>query len=556
MTFSLMNTLFNILIHLRMLLIKHFVWNPLINKTRNPQQAQNELLKQILSKNKDTVFGKEHGFERIKDYAEFCNVIPVRSYEDLRRYIEKQEEEKKPYLTVEQPIMYAQTSGTTGKPKYISILRSSISQYRKSQHIFSYAQYASISGVYSGKILGIVSPAVEGYLDTGTPYGSMSGLIYKSMPRVVRSKYVAPPEVFEIEDYELKYYLITAFALAENNITLIATANPSTLLKMANIIEKQVSKLVHDIKTGTFACLQGLGADQKKGIAQNFKKNTTRASELENILSEKGNLSFADIWPNLKAVATWTGGSCSVLIPSLQKQLAPSTHIVEMGYLSSEFRGNITIDVLNNKGIPTLDENFFEFVEKEEWENETPAFLTLEQISEGKQYYVLVTTQNGLYRYSINDIIEVTGRYNKTPTIRFVQKGKGVTNITGEKLYESQLIQAIEAIKQEHNLDISFFIMLADPESLQYHLYIEHEPIDESGLLEKLEQHLSNLNIEYKTKRKSGRLQPLHVKFLKAGAGEAYKKHCVENGQREGQFKVMHLQYKKDCTFDFDPHAY
>ena len=556
MIFPFINFLLNSLIRLRMFLVKHTLWRSLIKATCNPQQSQNELLKQILSKNQDTVFGKEHGFEEIKSYKGFCDAVPVQSYENLREYIEKQEEEKKPYLTAEQPVMYAQTSGTTGDPKFISILKSSISQYRKSQQVFAYAVYASISGVYNGKVLGIRSPAVEGYLDTGTPYGSMSGFIYKSMPGLVRSKFVVPTEIFEIEDYELKYYLIAVFSLVEDNITLMATANPSTILKLGNIIGKQSHGLVHNIKTGTLPKLDKLSVDQKKNIERNFKKNTKRADRLENILSEKGNLTFADIWPNLKAVCTWTGGSCKVLIPSLQKQLLPSTNIIEMGYLSSEFRGSITIDVLKNRGIPALEENFFEFVEEEEWRSETPTFLTLEQIEEGRKYYIFVTTQNGLYRYFINDIVEVNGRCNSTPTIRFTQKGKGVTNITGEKLYENQLVQVIEAVKQEYGLDTDFFLMLADKKRLQYHLYLENEPVEELGLLRNLEEKLSNLNIEYENKRKSGRLQSLNLKFLKIGAGEAYKKYCIENGQRESQFKVAHLQYKEDCIFDFHQYFY
>ena len=66
MIFPLINVVLNGLIRLRMFLIKHISWSSLIKKTRNPQQTQNELLKQILSKNKDTVFGKEHGFEEIR----------------------------------------------------------------------------------------------------------------------------------------------------------------------------------------------------------------------------------------------------------------------------------------------------------------------------------------------------------------------------------------------------------------------------------------------------------------------------------------------------------
>ena len=124
MIFPFINLLLNNLIRLRMFLVKHTLWSSFIKATRNPQQSQNELLKQILSKNQDTVFGKEHGFEEIKSYKGFCDAVPVQSYENLREYIDKQEEEKNPYLTAEQPVMYAQTSGTTGDPKFISILKS------------------------------------------------------------------------------------------------------------------------------------------------------------------------------------------------------------------------------------------------------------------------------------------------------------------------------------------------------------------------------------------------------------------------------------------------
>ena len=99
-------------------------------------------------------------------------------------------------------------------------------------------------------------------------------------------------------------------------------------------------------------------------------------------------------------------------------------------------------------------------MEQEEWESEQHNFLTIDQIEEGKQYYIFATTQNGLYRYFINDIIEVNGRFNNTPTIRFVQKGKGVTNITGEKLYENHLIEAVGEVKKKLGLDIQFLSLI------------------------------------------------------------------------------------------------
>jgi hypothetical protein len=277
------------------------------------------------------------------------------------------------------------------------------------------------------------------------------------------------------------------------------------------------------------------------------QNNSKRADELRQLLSNNGTLTFADVWPNLKSVIIWGGGSCALLIPAIKKKLPSHTHIVEMGYLSSEFRGGITLDVLNNREILTLHENFFEFVEINDWGNASPRFLTMDQIKKGKQYYIFATTQSGLYRYNINDIIEVTGHFNNTPTIRFVQKGKGVTNLTGEKLYEDQLVRAMLKVAEIYGVDFDFFIMIGDPKRLEYYLYIEHESFE---LLD-LEQHISDLNIEFNAKRKSGRLKPVKIVFVEDGTGDAYKQHLLRNGQREGQFKLVHLQYQNDCAFNF-----
>ena len=534
----LLNTILNWLLKLKMVLIKQFLWKRLLRKTCNPKVTQNALLLKILDKNKGTVFGKEHNFGTIRSYEDFALTVPVQSYEDLRIYIEKQEKERKPYVNTDQPIMYAQTSGTTAKPKYIPILKNTVTQYQQSQHIFAYAEYKDIQGVYDGKVLAIVSPAEEGKLESGTPYGSISGLIYQSMPGFVYAKYVVPPEVFGIDDYDLKYYLITAFALVEKNITLIATANPSTLLKIHTVIQERWDELIKEIESGS-----------EYGI----KASPKRAEELKALILNKGQPTFADLWPNLKSITTWISGSCSVLLPSVEKLMPPSARIVEMGYLSSEFRGTITVDILNNKSIPTIHENFFEFIERDVWENGQKDFLMVEEVEEGKQYYVFATTQNGLYRYFINDIIEVDGRFNNTPTIRFIQKGKGVTNLTGEKLYESQVVTAMQALKEEMKYEFDFFLMVGCPKSLQYSLYIKTEPFTNAA--DRFEKQIGRLNIEFEVKRKSDRLKQTSVMFLKSGTADIYKKHCIEQSQREGQFKMIKLQYQKDCSFNFDEYV-
>ena len=96
-------------------------------------------------------------------------------------------------------------------------------------------------------------------------------------------------------------------------------------------------------------------------------------------------------------------------------------------------------------GCRPCDAHFFEFVERDLWDRGEPKFLTLDGIRKGIDYYIVVTTPSGLYRYFINDLVRVSGYLHKTPLLKFVQKGKGVTNITGEKLYESQVLTAVRA---------------------------------------------------------------------------------------------------------------
>ena len=308
-----MKLIANSAVSLKMICIRFLLWYPIMRVTRKPSDAQKKVLLNILKTNKATSYGKNHGFENISSIEDYRAAVPVNRYEDLRSHIRTQEAEKKPQLSSQQPVMYARTSGTTSEPKYIPILKQTIVQHRRNQNISAFAEYLAIPGVFAGKVLAIVSPAVEGHLDSGTAFGSMSGLVYQSMPNIIRSKYVVPPDVFELTDNERKYYLITKHAIAEENISMIATANPSTLLKIDEIMNLRSDELLREIDS----------------------VRPKRGRDLRNLLDQKGVLLFEDIWPNLKAVTIWTSGSCGVHIPALKKRLSGLTKIVEMGYLSS-----------------------------------------------------------------------------------------------------------------------------------------------------------------------------------------------------------------------------
>ncbi len=535
-------------------------WRPFARACRKPRETQDRLLRDLLRRNRETAFGREHNFAAVAGYDEFAAAVPVQTYESLRPYIERQQETGEPALTAAPPVLYAQTSGTTGKPKLIPLLDETLAAYKRIQATQSYALFRAEPEVFYGRILGIVSPAVEGRLQNGVPYGSASGHVAQTMPRRARRRYVLPQEALAIEDYELKYRAIVALALSCSDIACIATANPSTLLKLISVFREHRETLLKDLSAGSLSCAGLLTAEQRAAILPRMRCSAGRMAELQSLL-RIDNPSVSDIWPRLRLVTTWTGGSCGIALEAVRKILPPSVPVVELGYMASEFRGTITVDTGNQSGAPTILQNFFEFVERGAWDSGRPRFQTIEQLREGGQYYIFVTTSGGLYRYFMNDIVEARGRFYNTPCIRFVQKGSGVTSITGEKLYESQVIEAVRAAEEPLGRASVFFVMLADARSAVYRLFLEWPQAEEEWpqaearqveiLRAAVESEIYARNVEYEQKRKSGRLRPLEIVPLRRAAGHAYKQHCVARGQREMQFKIVALQYADACSFPF-----
>jgi GH3 auxin-responsive promoter len=537
-----------------MLLYRHRHWQPVERLTHQPATAQMLVMQRLLHQNRDTQFGKKHRFSEIRNYAEFQQYTPVQTYETLRPYIEEQRLTGTKALTVESPKFYAQTSGTTGEPKYIPITPTTLKMHRDEQSLFSYLQYRACPEAFAGKALGIMGATVEGHLDSGHDVGSVSGHLYQSLPKIIQSRFVLPPSVSSITNYNLKYLVMLRLALAEPNITYAGSPNPSTFLRLLSVLNEQRETLTESLVTGKLAEIDSLDADLKNQLVHKFKPNPERAA----YISSLPELSFANVWPNLNLLTTWTGGSCGIALTALREKLPPKTKVMELGYQSTEFRGSIALDAETSAGLPPLHHHFFEFVEQSRWDNSDPEFLTLDQLTQGKIYYILVTNASGLYRYFMNDLVQVSGFFNATPLLSFVQKGKGVTNLTGEKLYEAQVISAVQVISATLGLISSFYILVANEKTMSYQLFIEADQptrINNSAFSKMLDEKLGELNIEYLAKRDSGRLAPLCTIWLKRGAAEAYKASCINLGQREGQFKPTVLQYFQNLNLPLADYA-
>ena len=94
-----------------------------------------------------------------------------------------------------------------------------------------------------------------------------------------------------------------------------------------------------------------------------MRPDPARADQIESWCAYRREARIADLWPRLRLVVTWTCASAGVAAAALRAELSPDTRILELGYVSSEFRGTITLGKRAGSGLPTSDTHFFEFVE-------------------------------------------------------------------------------------------------------------------------------------------------------------------------------------------------
>lgn len=523
----------------------------LMRAARDPAAAQRRALASMLRAGRETEFGRDHRYAGLRDADAFRAAVPIRDYEALRPWIDRQIAGE-PGITAERPLMYARTSGTTGEPKRVPVTPTALAGMKRAQQAMAYVQHRACP-MFSGRILALGGAMREETLAGGAPAGSVTGLIYETMPAAIRRKYVVPPEVFAIEDPELKFLAVTRIALQRDDITAVSTANPSTLLRLRDCSRANWGTLVAEVAAGTFSAADDLPPEQARAVRGALAPAPDRARRLAE-LAAVAEPTVGQLWPRLAGVVTWTGGSCALAAEVVRQALPSGAKVIEAGYVASEFRGTVVVDHERGLGLPVLEDVFFEFVPADDWDAGVRETRLLHELEEGQDYQVIVTTPGGLARYWINDILRAGPRIGRTPSLAFVRKGRGVTSITGEKVTEAQVNAAMAALARRMGFEAPFHLMLADEAGAVYRAFVESEDAPpDPGLAEGLDAELRRLNIEYDSKRKSGRLRPLEAGVLRPGASAAYRRWCVARGQRDAQFKVLALQYARDCGFDFTP---
>ncbi len=500
-------------------------------------QTQDRLLAELISAHRETAFGRDHGFENIRTYEDFVSAVPVGAYDKLQPYADRVFAGDFEALLPpgERALMFSQTSGTTGEPKHIPVTSRFLTEMRRGWNIFGVKALTDHSEAWLRPLLTINSSMHEAQSPTGVPCGAISGLLAVTQKRIVRRMYVAPRQVADIRDPLAKYYTILRYGVGRD-VSIITTANPSSTIKLIEVGQAHAEQLIRDVADGTMSPPGGL--PQAMAGHVRFRRNPALAKRMEEGLRRDGQLLPRHFW-NVTLLCNWTGGTLKLYLRRL-RELFGDVPVRDIGLLASEGRFSVPLEDSTPAGVAEITANFLEFIPADEYGRDNPPTLRAHELEVGAEYFLVVSNWAGLWRYSIDDRVRVTGRFGQSPVFEFLSRGLHTSSITGEKITEYQVVEAMRRAAAGLGVAVERFTLQGRFAATPYYeLRIEQvDGRDLHAIAEAMDRELTGLNVEYQSKRHTDRLgsirpsqaQPGHFEqaeletiAARRGRGEQYK---------------------------------
>lgn len=487
-----------------------------LHGTADCQAVQRGRLMEKIRLNQDSQFGREHGFEKIRSVEDFRARVPIANYETYRPYIEQVKNGNPGALfgPDAKVLMFSMTSGTTSESKYVPITNHFFEEYRRSWNYWGLATYRDHNDLLSKHTLTLASDWDQFRTAGGIPCGSISGLAAETRPRITNSLFILPNALLKVKGTENKQYASLRVAIESPRVGMIVTANPLTLMHLARMADEQKERLIRDVHDGTLSDHVDVPADVRAVLKQRGKgPNRKRAKELDAVVERTGHLYPKDFWPGLSVVSVWMGGSVAAYLPSV-RQYFGGAPLRDHGLSASE--GHMTSPMQDEScaGLLDYESHFFEFIPTEEHGTPNPTVLEAHELEEGQEYFLLMSTLSGLHRYDIHDVVRCDGFLGQCPRLTFLNKGAHYSSMTGEKLSELQVTQAVGQAFQDCGVLIDHYSLVPVPGDPAYYRLLIEERFDAEKVREiaaRVDQRLSEVNCEYDDRLQGHRMAGVTV---------------------------------------------
>ncbi len=516
-------------------------------------QQQGCLLERVLLPNRDCEYGRDHGFCSIRSPQDYQKAVPICSYEDLRKYVERMLQGETGVLVSAPVRRFFLTSGTMAAPKYVPVTDSFIRDKWRAFQTYWNSAFEAHPDARRGVV-------VTNFSDSSSEEKTPAGLFcssesafwsaWASGPRVCGASPLANV-VSKIKDVEARYYAI-ARILLEQDVSTLMTLNPSTLLALFGTMDEHADRLLDDIERGGIDADLPIDPEPRVHVHTRYRGNAYRARQLRELLrSGKPRLLPAQIWPHLRLVISWRSPMVAPYLKLLEPYVGSIPH---RDYISMASEGIIAIPLEDgaNGGALATSTHFYEFVSEEQAFKQNPDVLLAHELQAGRNYLVLLSTSGGLYRYNIGDVLHVRGFIGATPVVEFLYRAGATCSLTGEKLTEDQVAGAISAAAAKVCVKMHSYTMFPAATPFPHYVLIAEfaAPTNEGRLkilLHELDRQLGHLNMEYSSKRKSRRLGAPELWVTPSGSYAAWRRKRIADGANDAQIKAPCLT--RDARF-------
>lgn len=502
--------------------------------------TQQRILARSLRLVADSEFGRRFRLRSVRTRDDLRRALPLQSYEDIRPLIDRLADGDPSALFSSgvRVRMLATSSGTTAQRKLIPVTDPFVQDYRRGWNIFGLKVLRDHPEAILRAILQVSGRSDEARTRSGVPVGAITGLLATSQKAIVRHFYVGSPQIAQIEDHRARYYTLARFGIARD-VAFAVTANPATLIRIAQIANEESERLIRDVRDGTLSADIVGDATLRRAMESRLVAMPQRARELEAIRAKTGTLAPRDYW-RLAFLCCWTGGSMGLYLDRLRQWFGPLP-VRDVGLLASEGRVSIPLEDNTPVGVLDVTSAAFEFIPLAEADEPQPRTVDAEELEPGRDYVVVLTNTAGLIRYRLDDVVRVHGRVGPVPTVEFRHRFGRTASIAGEKLTEAQLLEAVAETCLRLGTPQFDFVCApcwADPPyyrlSAAANLGANFAPALDSALCRK--------NEEYASRRRSGRLGELQLRVvasdtiaamdlrlmsLRRSSPEQYKRLCL-----------------------------
>ena len=466
----------------------------ILQEALNADQNQNNCLLQLVRGASQTQYGLDHQFNAIQDYNDFVARNPIHEYEDLLPYIENVKEGMKDVLWPGLPMYLAKTSGTTAGAKYIPISKESMPSHISAARnaLLCYIATSGNAEFVDGKMIFLQGSPILDYLPAGIAVGRLSGIVAHHVPKYLQKNRLPKYETNCLEDWETKVDTITRETMGED-MRLISGIPSWVQMYFERLIAQS-------------------GKEDIKSIFPNFS------------LFVYGGVHYE---PYRKKMESLMGGRIDTV----------ETFPASEGFFA--FQDNIHRDDLllnTNAGI------FYEFIDVSQYHGQNPKRIPLWEVKENTQYALILSTNAGLWSYSIGDTVKFTS--TQPYRIKVTGRIKYYTSAFGEHVIAEEVENAMKwALEKFTFISDEFHVApkVNVENELPYHEWLiesNEVPTNSADIAQFLDEKMRMQNIYYNDLIEGKVLQPLKITWLPVGS---FHHAMKQGGKLGGQNKVPRL---------------